>query len=109
MEQLKSVEQFQEIVKKETAVFLFSADWCPDCRVIEPYLPRMEADFPTFNYYYVDRDQFVDLCVDLGIMGIPSFLVYSGGEEIDRFVSKDRKTEEEIEAFLTNAEEKAFK
>ena len=62
MEQLKSVEQFQEIVKKETAVFLFSADWCPDCRVIEPYLPRMEADFPTFNYYYVDRDQFVDLC-----------------------------------------------
>ncbi|WP_413378997.1 thioredoxin family protein [Alkalihalobacillus sp. 1P02AB] len=107
MEKLQSVEQFQEIIKSEAAVFLFSADWCPDCRVIEPVLPRIEADFPMFTYYYVDRDQFIDLCGELEVFGIPSFLVFAGGKEVDRFVSKDRKTQEEIEAFLSRAEAKS--
>ncbi len=104
MEKLTSVEQFKEISATETAVFLFSADWCPDCRFIEPFLPRVEADFPSFSFYYVDRDEFIDLCAELDIFGIPSFIAFANGQELDRFVSKDRKTQEEIEAFLTNAE-----
>ncbi|MGB3102380.1 MAG: thioredoxin family protein, partial [Psychrobacillus psychrotolerans] len=41
-----------------------------------------------------------DLCIELDIFGIPSFLAYENGEEKGRFVSKDRKTREEIESFL---------
>lgn len=104
MEHIASVEHFNQVKQEETAVFLFSADWCPDCRVIEPFLPRLEVDFPTFTFYYVDRDKLIDVCVEHEIFGIPSFLVYANGSEVDRFVSKDRKTEEEIESFLTKAE-----
>lgn len=104
MEKIQSVEQFKEISANETAVFLFSADWCGDCRFIEPFLPRIVADFPSFSFYLVDRDEFIDLCQELDIFGIPSFIVYSEGKEISRFVSKDRKTEEEIVQFLTEAE-----
>ncbi len=104
MDKIKSMEEFREISSNETAVFLFSADWCPDCRVIEPIMPRVEADFPVFSFYYVDRDQFIDLCGELDIFGIPSFIAFANGKEIDRFVSKDRKTQEEIEAFLSKAE-----
>ncbi|MCR1286458.1 thioredoxin family protein [Shouchella clausii] len=104
MEHIQSEQQFNEIKANETAVFLFSADWCPDCRVIEPILPRIEVDFPTFTFYYIDRDKFIDVCAAHDIFGIPSFLVYANGKEVDRFVSKDRKTEEEIVAFLTKAE-----
>ena len=107
MEHVKDLEHFKKISENETAVFMFSADWCPDCRVIEPFLPRVEADFPTFHFYYVDRDQFIDLCGELSIFGIPSFLAYANGQEIHRFVSKDRKTQEEIEKFLTEAEAKS--
>ncbi|TSB48096.1 thioredoxin family protein [Alkalicoccobacillus porphyridii] len=107
MEHVKDLEHFKQISEQETAVFMFSADWCPDCRIIEPVLPRIEADFPTFSFYYVDRDQFIDLCGELSIFGIPSFLVYAKGEEVSRFVSKDRKTQEEIEQFLTEAEAKS--
>ncbi|ARK31755.1 thioredoxin family protein [Halalkalibacter krulwichiae] len=106
MEKIKSIEEFKEIASEETAVFMFSADWCPDCRVIEPVLPRIEADFPSFSFYYVDRDQFIDLCQELDIYGIPSFLAYVDGQEVERFVSKDRKTQTEIETFLTKAESK---
>ncbi|GAF21230.1 MULTISPECIES: thioredoxin family protein [Shouchella] len=106
MEHVASVEEFNKIKETETAVFLFSADWCPDCRVIEPFLPRLEVDYPTFTFYYVDRDKLLDVCIAHDIFGIPSFLAFSEGKEVARFVSKDRKTEEEIQTFLTEAETK---
>lgn len=108
MEKLTNVEQFNKLVENETVVFMFSADWCPDCRVIEPILPRIEADFPSFSFYYVDRDEFIDLCQEHMVMGIPSFLAFSNGKEVDRFVSMDRKTEEEIIEFLTRAEANSY-
>ncbi len=79
---------------------MFSADWCPDCRVIEPILPRLEADYPEYTFMEVDRDQFIDLCGELDIFGIPSFIAFHNGKEAGRFVSKDRKTLEEIEDFI---------
>ncbi|MGN7410227.1 MULTISPECIES: thioredoxin family protein [unclassified Sporosarcina] len=104
MEKLQSQEQFEELKQGERTVFLFSADWCPDCRVIDPLLPGIEVDYPEYEFVYVDRDQFIDICAEHDIFGIPSFLVYSEGVEKGRFVSKDRKTREEITAFLDNPE-----
>jgi thiol-disulfide isomerase/thioredoxin len=99
MRNLESIEQYKEIIN-EKVVLLFSADWCPDCRVIEPVLPEIENTYNEFTFYYVDRDQFIDLCAELNVFGIPSFIAYIDGNEIGRFVSKDRKTKEEIEQFL---------
>ncbi len=101
MKKLESMEQYKEIINGKT-VLLFSADWCPDCRVIEPVLPEIEKTFSAFTFYYVDRDQFIDLCIELDVFGIPSFIAYNEGAELGRFVSKDRKTQEEIEDFLSS-------
>ncbi|PAQ16556.1 thiol reductase thioredoxin [Bacillaceae bacterium SAOS 7] len=100
MKQLTSMEQFQELKQAGKHLFLFSADWCPDCRVIEPILPEIEAKYSEFTFVYVDRDQFIDLCVEMDVFGIPSFVAFDQGQELGRFVSKDRKTKEEIEQFI---------
>lgn len=100
MEKLQSMEQYEQLKKEERTIFMFSADWCPDCRVIEPILPRLEADYPEYTFMEVDRDQYIDLCGELDIFGIPSFVAFHSGEEVGRFVSKDRKTLEEIEEFI---------
>lgn len=97
---LTSIEEFQQLKSNGKHIFMFSADWCPDCRVIEPVLPEIEDKFKEFTFIYVDRDQFIDLCADLGIFGIPSFVAFADGKELGRFVSKDRKTKEEIENFI---------
>ncbi|MFD1863795.1 thioredoxin family protein [Planococcus chinensis] len=102
MRTLSSLEQFNDLVESEKVVFMFTADWCPDCRVIEPVLPEIEESFNEYTFVSVDRDEFIDLCIEKNIYGIPSFLVYNGGEEAGRFVSKDRKTQQEIENFLSN-------
>jgi len=100
MEKLQSVEEFEKLKNSDRTIFMFSADWCGDCRFIEPALPSIEANYPEYDFVLVDRDQFIDLCVELNVYGIPSFIAYHSGEEVGRFVSKDRKTQSEIESFI---------
>ncbi|MYL34076.1 thiol reductase thioredoxin [Pontibacillus yanchengensis] len=100
MRKLKSIEEYQNIIQQGKNVLLFSADWCPDCRVIEHFLPELEETYSEYQFIYVDRDEFLSLCGDLGVFGIPSFVAFQNGEEIGRFVSKDRKSKEQIEEFM---------
>lgn len=102
MEKLQSLEQLEELKEEERLILMFSADWCPDCTFIEPELPRLEADYPEYTFIAVDRDQFIDLCTEMDIFGIPSFVAFHEGEEVGRFVSKNRKTYEEIADFIDN-------
>lgn len=97
---LESKEQFNEFTKNENSIMVFSAEWCPDCRIIEMALQMIEVDYPEFTFVYVDRDQFIEICQEYDIFGIPSFIAFKDGKETGRFVSKDRKTKEEIEEFL---------
>ncbi|MFC7786985.1 MULTISPECIES: thioredoxin family protein [unclassified Rossellomorea] len=102
MRKLESVEEFHQLKENGKHVFMFSADWCPDCRIIEPILPEIESQYSEYTFLYVDRDQFIDLCIELDIFGIPSFLAYGDGRELGRFVSKDRKSKEQIEDFMNS-------
>ncbi|MED3661101.1 thioredoxin family protein [Ureibacillus sp. FSL K6-8385] len=100
MQTLESIEQFSELKNEERVIFVFSADWCKDCIFIKPFLPAIEEKYSQYAFILVDRDQFIDLCGELDVFGIPSFIAYHKGEEIGRFVSRDRKTQEEIENFI---------
>lgn len=101
MKSLESLSEFEELYKKDqTTIFVFSANWCPDCRFIEPFMPTLIEKYNDFQFVYVDRDDYIDLAQGLRIMGIPSFIAVRNGEEKGRFVSKLRKSEAEIDAFL---------
>ncbi|MDF1508687.1 thioredoxin family protein [Robertmurraya sp. DFI.2.37] len=100
MKKLESLEQFEQFRNEGKHIFMFSADWCPDCRFIDPFLPELEEKYKDYTFIYVDRDQFIDLCAQVDVFGIPSFIAYGDGKELGRFVSKDRKTKEEIEQFI---------
>lgn len=101
MQNLQSLEEFQQLKNSGTHVFLFTADWCGDCRFLDPFLPEIEEKYKEkFTFVSVDRDKFIELCQELDIFGIPSFVAFQDGKELGRFVSKDRKTKEEVENFL---------
>ncbi|MEH7379593.1 thioredoxin family protein [Bacillus sp. JJ1533] len=100
MKKLEHIDQYQEVIQNGKTILMFSADWCPDCRFIDPFLPEIESSYSDYTFYYVDRDEFIDLCATLNVFGIPSFVAYENGTETGRFVSKDRKTKEEIEQFI---------
>ena len=41
LKHLESVEQYTELRNSGKHIFLFSADWCKDCRFIEPFMPNI--------------------------------------------------------------------
>lgn len=63
-------------------------------------MPELEAEFSDFDFVEVDRDEFMDLAIEWGIMGIPSFVTLENGKETGRLVNKLRKTKEEVSEFL---------
>jgi thiol-disulfide isomerase/thioredoxin len=100
LKHLESIEQFTELRDHGKHIFLFSADWCGDCRFIDPFMPEVEEKYSDYTFVHIDRDQFIDLCIEQDVFGIPSFIAFEEGRELGRFVSKDRKTQEQIEQFI---------
>ncbi|MBQ5152093.1 thioredoxin family protein [Macrococcoides caseolyticum] len=99
MKEITSVEMFRESIEQPT-IAMFTARWCPDCHFIAPLLPEIESENEAYHFVSIDRDEFIDLAVEYDVMGIPSFIAFDKGTEIGRFVSKDRKTKDEVNAFI---------
>ena len=96
-----SLEEIASYVEQEgKKVFVFSADWCGDCRYLKPFLPEIEAENPEFTFILIDRDAYMDLAKVWDVYGIPSLVVLEKDKEIGRFVNRDRKTKAQITAFL---------
>lgn len=104
MEQLPkmTIDELKSHVSSGKHILFFTADWCPDCNFIKPAMPTIEHEYQEYKFTKVDRDENIDLAAELGIMGIPSFLVFKDGKEIGRFVNKDRKTKPQVEEFINN-------
>lgn len=97
--EINSLEEFEN-AKSGKTIFMFTASWCPDCVFVKPFIGDIVEANPEFKFYVINRDNFIDLCKSLDILGIPSFVAYDDDREIGRFVSKFRKTKEEIQAFI---------
>lgn len=95
-----SKDELMDQIKTGKYMLFFSAGWCSDCNFIKPHMPAIEAEYSDFQFISVDRDENIDLAVELNVFGIPSFIAYEDGKEIGRFVNKDRKTKEQVEQFI---------
>ncbi|MFC6171622.1 thioredoxin family protein [Loigolactobacillus jiayinensis] len=102
METLPKVTKAEllEKIKNGKYMLFFTAGWCPDCTFIKPAMPAIESEYKDFTFLSVDRDENIDLAAELNIFGIPSFIAYQDGEEIGRYVNKDRKTKQQVEQFI---------
>jgi len=105
MIKIETEDQFQATISGDKpTVAIFKTTWCKDCHYIDPFMPDVQMKYgDKLSFVELDRDNFPDLCEQLNILGIPSFIVFRNGTELVRFVSKLRKTREEIEHFLEQA------
>ncbi|WP_247948103.1 thioredoxin family protein [Streptococcus constellatus] len=96
-----TIEELATLVNREgKTVFLFTADWCGDCRFLKPLLPEIEAENSDFTFVEVNRDDYMEVAKKWNIYGIPSLVVLENGQEIGRFVNRERKTKMQINEFL---------
>ncbi|OKP99809.1 thioredoxin family protein [Paenibacillus sp. P46E] len=105
MDKITSPAEFQvSIQSPRLTVAVFKADWCSDCKFIDPFMPEVEQKYTDrLTLVEVDVDAVGDVSQEQNILGIPSFVAYTDGRELVRFVNKLRKSREEIESFLDRA------
>lgn len=105
MEKLTTDAEFREAVASEgLTIAVFKTTWCKDCHFIDPFMPELELQYEEkVKFVELDRDDLPDLCSELNILGIPSFIAFRESKELVRFVSKLRKSREEIEEFVDRA------
>lgn len=77
-----SHEEFEAKHKEGKNLFVFGANWCPDCVRIHPFLESLCDDFAgRVGIFKVSIDSAADLKESLGIRKIPTLLFYNNGEE----------------------------
>lgn len=103
MNSIKSLKEYYEVIENNDLVIIYwYTRWCPDCFVMKSALPRLEKEFIELKFFSINRDMDIELAKHLNIYGVPSFLIYRKGEEIDRFVDKRRKSYLQVREFINN-------
>ncbi len=88
-------KEFREEVKGELVLVDFFADWCMPCKMLGPILEKMANDY---NIIKVNIDENQSLAQELGIMSIPTLMIYSKGNVMD--TKMGLMPEEEIKSWL---------
>lgn len=103
MNKIKTKDEFHSILSNDKIVVVaFTVTWCPDCHFITPFMDGVAGDFfENIETYEVDADELPELKEEYEVFGIPSFVAFKDGKVLDSFISKKRKSEEEIRAFYS--------
>ena len=80
---------FEEEVLKSDKVVLVDmfATWCGPCQIMSPLIDELsEENLPNVKVGKLDIDESQEIAIKYGVMSIPTFLIFKGGEIIKTFV-----------------------
>ena len=81
----------------------FWAEWCGPCKMMAPVFEKLASEYDSrVGFAKVDVDENQQYAGTYGIRGIPTLLVFRGGEEVDRIVgySPEDQIRSRLEATL---------
>lgn len=83
----------QEVLKSAKPVLVdFWAPWCGPCRALAPTIDALaEEKSEKVTFVKVNVDENPKTATSFGIRGIPTLLLFSGGQEVERLIGLTNK------------------
>ena len=99
-----SLKQLTDYSSKNSDVLVFiyfTATWCGPCKKIKPFIQEKMTQYKDKNVLFkvvdVDDDDFSELCEDLSVSAMPTFIGFKNKELVNKIVGGDEKA---IDALL---------
>ncbi len=78
--------ELDDIVAENDVVLTdFYADWCGPCQMLEPIVENLAADTDA-TVAKVDVDANQQLAAAYGVRGVPTLVLFAGGEQVEEIV-----------------------
>lgn len=84
---------FNETIKQDKLVVVdFWAIWCGPCRMVEPILEELDAEFgDTIDFCKLNVDGYPSIASNNNVRNIPTMLFFKNGEIVDKMVGANPK------------------
>ena len=82
-----STKELEEKIHNSDAPVLveFGAPWCGPCKQIDPILLNLASVYAgKIEVFTIDVDQAPELAMKFGVMGVPTLILFQGGEASKR-------------------------
>ena len=89
MAEVKYIQQTEfdaEVIDSTIPVLIdFTAVWCGPCKMVDPIIKQLAVEWDgKAKVVKCDADQNPDLITRLGIMGIPTIMMFKDGNMVER-------------------------
>ncbi|WNS41702.1 thioredoxin family protein [Paenibacillus sp. MMS20-IR301] len=77
----------EQLQAEGTVLVDYGASWCPPCRTLLPILEELNVEYgEAVKMIKVDCDELPELASEAGVMSMPTVIVYSGGQAVEKLV-----------------------
>lgn len=83
--EVSDAEFDREVLEAEIPVLVdFWAEWCAPCHTIAPILDELAEEYDgKVKFVKVDTEENFDIMTRQGVRGLPTLLLFKGGERLD--------------------------